>query len=163
MSQNQVYLSFNIGNELFAINVLKVLEVLQKQVITPIPNAPDYILGIINFRGDVVPVFNTRQKFNLKTLDDTETFAVVVLEMLKNNEPYRIGATVDKVKDVITINDEDIKPVPPMTSSFNIEFISGIVRLQQEFILIIDVDKVFSKNEIQSIAQATENEEVPES
>lgn len=162
MSQSQVYLSFNIGNELFAINVLKVLEVLQKQIITPIPNAPDYILGIINFRGDVVPVFNTRQKFNLKSLEDTESFAVVVLEMLKNNEPYRIGATVDKVKDVITINDEEIKPVPPMNSSFNIEFISGIVRLEQEFILIIDVDKVFSKNEIQSIAQAAGGEEVSE-
>ena len=162
MSQSQVYLSFNIGNELFAINVLKVLEVLQKQIITPIPNAPDYILGIINFRGDVVPVFNTRQKFNLKSLDDGETFAVVVLEMLKNNEPYRIGATVDKVKDVITINDDEIKPVPPMNSSFNIEFISGIVRLQQEFILIIDVDKVFSKSEIQSIAQAAEGEQITE-
>lgn len=156
---SQVYLSFNIGNELFAINVLKVLEVLQKRAISPVPKAPDYILGIINFRGDVVPVFNTRLKFNLKSLDENDKFAVVVLEMLKNNEPYRIGATVDKVKDVITINESEISPVPPMTSSFNIEFLSGIVRREDQFILLIDVDKVFSKNEMIIIPEVAENTE----
>jgi len=106
---NQVYLSFNIGNELYAINVLKVLEVLQKQEITPVPNAPEYIMGIINFRGEVVPVFNTRVKFNLKSLNETDAFAIAVLDLEKNGEPFRIGATVDWVKDVITISDNDIK------------------------------------------------------
>jgi purine-binding chemotaxis protein CheW len=159
---SQVFLSFNIGNELFAINVLKVLEVLQKQTITPVPNAPAYILGIINFRGDVVPVFNTRQKFNLKLLDESQSFAVVVLDLVKNNEPFRIGATVDKVKDVITINDDEIKPVPPMSSSFNSEFLSGIVRRDDQFILLIDVDRVFTQSELQTISQSTENEEAGE-
>jgi purine-binding chemotaxis protein CheW len=155
---NQVYLSFNIGNELFAINVLKVLEVLQKQDITPVPNAPDYIIGIINFRGEVVPVFNTRVKFNLKSLNETESFAIAVLDLVKNNEPFRIGATVDWVKDVITIDDNDIKPVPPMSSSFNTDFLTGIVRMEDRFILLIDVDKVFTQTEILKIAEATENE-----
>lgn len=159
---NQVYLSFNIGKELFAINVLKVLEVLQKQKITPVPNAPEYILGIINFRGEVVPVFDTRQKFNLRSTNDTNSFAVVILDMVKNNESFRIGATVDKVKDVITINDEDVKPVPPMSSSFNAEFLSGIVRLQDEFMLLFDVDKVFTKSELQSISQTTGNDKAIE-
>lgn len=155
---SQVYLSFNIGNELFAINVLKVLEVLQKQKITPVPNAPDYILGIINFRGEVVPVFDTRQKFNLKSVNETNSYAVVILDMTKNGDSYRIGATVDKVKDVITIKDEDIKPVPPMSSTFNAEFLSGIVRLQEEFMLLFDVDQVFTKTELQSISQTTAGE-----
>ena len=156
---SQVYLSFNIGNELFAINVLKVLEVLQKQTISPVPKAPDYILGIINFRGDVVPVFNTRLKFSLKSHDENDKFAVVVLEMLKNGEPYRIGATVDKVKDVITISDDEILPVPPMTSSFRTEFLSGIVRRDDQFILLIDVDKVFTKSEMNTITEVAERSE----
>lgn len=152
-----VYLSFSIGKELFAINVLKVLEVLQKRAISPVPKAPDYILGIINFRGDVVPVFNTRLKFNLKPLDENEKFAVVVLEMVKNGETYRIGATVDKVKDVITINESEIAPVPPMTSTFDAEFLTGIVRREDQFILLIDVDKVFKKSEISIINEVAEN------
>jgi purine-binding chemotaxis protein CheW len=159
---SQVYVSFNIGNEVFAINVLKVLEVLQKQSISPVPKAPDYILGIINFRGDVVPVFNTRLKFNLKSLGENEKFAVVVLEMKKNDETYRIGATVDKVKDVITINESEISPVPPMTSSFDTEFLSGIVRRDDQFILLIDVDKVFTKSEISAITDVTEKGEAEE-
>lgn len=155
---SQVYLSFNIGNELFAINVLKVLEVLQKQAITPVPNAPEYIMGIINFRGEVVPVFNTRIKFNLKSLNETDSFAIAVLDLVKNGEPFRIGATVDWVRDVITINETDIKPVPPMNSSFNTDFLTGIVRMDDRFILLIDVDRVFTQNEIQKIVEATENE-----
>jgi purine-binding chemotaxis protein CheW len=154
---NQVYLSFNIGNELFAINVQKVLEVLQKQTITPVPNSPEFITGIINFRGEVVPVFDTRIKFNLHSHSENDSFAIVVLDLIKNNEPFRIGATVDRVRDVITINTEDIKPVPPMSSSFNTEFLSGIVRLNDQFILLIDVDKVFSQNEIQTISDVSES------
>lgn len=154
---NQVYLSFNIGEELFAINVLKVLEVLQKQDITPVPNAPYYIMGIINFRGDVVPVFDTRVKFNLKSVNTTESFAIAVLDLVKNGEPFRIGAIVDRVRDVITINDSDVKAVPPMDSSFNTEFLSGIVRMDDRFIMLINVDKVFTENEIKVVAEITEN------
>lgn len=157
---SQVYLSFSIGNELFAVNVLKVLEVLQKQDITPVPNAPDYILGIINFRGEVVPVFDTRRKFNLKSLNENDSFAIAVLDLYKNDEPFRIGATVDKVKDVITIGENEIKPVPPMVSTFSTEFLSGVVRLDEKFLLLIDVDKVFTQNEIQTIATVSSEEEV---
>lgn len=158
---SEVYLSFNIGKELFAINVLKVLEVLEKRAISSVPKAPDYILGIINFRGDVVPVFNTRLKFNLNLLGENEKFAIVVLEMVKNGETYRIGATVDKVKDVITINESEIAPVPPMTSTFDAEFLTGIVRREDQFILLIDVDKVFKKREIIIINEVAENNEAP--
>jgi purine-binding chemotaxis protein CheW len=156
---NQVYLSFNIGEELFAINVQKVLEVLQRQDITPVPNAPFFIMGIINFRGEVVPVFDTRVKFNLKGETSNDSFAIVVLDLVKNNEPFQIGAIVDKVKDVIAINDDDIKPVPPMDSSFSTEFLSGIVRMDERFILLINVDKVFTESEINDVAVVAAKEE----
>jgi purine-binding chemotaxis protein CheW len=155
---NQVYLSFNIAEELFAINVLKVLEVLQKQTITQVPNAPEYIMGIINFRGDVVPVFDTRIKFNLPRRVENASFAIAVLDLVKNNEPFRIGAIVDKVRDVITIDDDEVKPVPPMSSKFSTEFLNGVVMLNEKFIMLIDIDKVFSDNEIVEVANIVEGD-----
>jgi purine-binding chemotaxis protein CheW len=145
---NQVYLSFHISDELFGINVLKVLEVLQKQTITEVPNSPYYITGIINFRGEVVPVFDTRIRLNLSPREEKDLFVIAVLDLVKNEEPFRIGAIVDRVRDVITINDDEIKPVPPMGSKFSVEFLKGIVRQDDQFILLIDVDRVFVSQEI---------------
>ncbi len=142
------YLSFNINRELYAVNVEKVLEVLEQQEITAVPNTPEVIQGIINFRGEVVPVFETRIKFNLPARDANSSFVIIVLDLSNENELYRIGALVDKVKDVIEINENQIKPVPAMSKEFNAEFLQGIVKLDNEFILLLDADKVFSSSVI---------------
>lgn len=140
---SKVYLSFNISNELFAINVQKVLEVLQKQEITPVPNAPEFIKGIINFRGEVVPVFDTRQKFNMQPLVNEDIFVVAVLDLIKFNEPFRIGAMVDKVHDVLTVNNSEIMPVPPMASKFDARYLSGIIKRNDQFIMLINTEELF--------------------
>jgi purine-binding chemotaxis protein CheW len=145
------YLSFAISNELYAIKVNNVLEVLQKQEITKVPNAPHGVSGIINFRGEIVPIFDSRAKFNLPETDFNASFVIVVLDLLLNNESFKIGAIVDKVKDVIDINDKDIKPVPPMDSEFNSEFIDGISRVDNKFTLLLNAQKVFTKAELSSI------------
>ena len=142
------YLSFIVCEELFAVNVAKVLEVLQKQRITKVPNAPEYIKGIINFRGEVVPVFESRSKFNLPERVDQESFVVIVLDLSTETEEFRIGAIVDKVKDVINIDTIEIKPVPHMSKDFNSDFLEGIFKLKEEFIMLLDVDKVFSSGEL---------------
>jgi purine-binding chemotaxis protein CheW len=142
---NEVYLSFFLSNELFGVNVLKVLEVLQNRVVTEVPKSPYYIMGIINFRGEVVPVLDTRVRFNLPERDPNDSFVIAVLDLVKNNEPFRIGAIVDRVRDVITINSSDIKPVPPMDSKFNTGFLKGITQFDDRFMLLIDIDKVFDE------------------
>ena len=142
------YLSFIVCNELFAVNVTKVLEVLQKQHITKVPNVPQYIKGIINFRGEVVPVFESRVKFNLPERDDNDNYVVIVLDLEGSGESVRIGALVDKVKDVINIDDNEIKPVPKMSTEFNSDFLKGIYKLRDSFVLLLDIDKVFSTSEI---------------
>lgn len=147
----RTYLSFNICGDHFAVNVEKVLEVLQEEQITPVPNAPSYIRGIINFRGDVVPVFETRVRFNLPERDSTESYNIIVLDVSQGMDSFRLGAVVDKVKDVISINDTDIKPVPAMTSDFNTDFLQGIYKLNSEFIMLLNVEKVFSGEEISTI------------
>jgi purine-binding chemotaxis protein CheW len=138
------YLSFIICNEYYAVNVDKVLEVLEKQEITPVPNTPDVIDGIINFRGEIVPVFETRMKFNLPRREQDISYVIIVLDLSQNNEVYRVGAKVDKVKDVVEIDHEQIKPVPAMSSEFNAEFVNGVVRLDDKFIMLLDIEKVFS-------------------
>jgi purine-binding chemotaxis protein CheW len=162
---NNTFLSFYIGNEQYAINVIKVLEVLEKQHITRVPNAPAYIMGIINFRGEVVPVFETRIRFNLEGRSETDSYVIVVIDLLHENETLRIGAIVDRVKDVINIDDKDIKPVPPMSREYNTGFLQGIFKLNNEFILLLDVDNLFSSEEI-SVLEETNNfkeEEEPSS
>jgi purine-binding chemotaxis protein CheW len=145
------YLSFIVCDELFAVNVTKVLEVLQKQHITKVPNVPVFIKGIINFRGEVVPVFESRVKFNLPERAEESSYVVIVLDLAGTGEILRIGAVVDKVKDVINIDDNDIKPVPKMSNDFNSEFLQGIYKLNNDFVLLLDVDKVFSTAEIEKL------------
>lgn len=150
------YLSFIVGDELYAVNVSKVLEVLEKQTISRVPNAPHYIKGIVNFRGDIVPVFETRDKFNLPTRIDSDTYVIIVLDLSKNAETFRIGAMVDKVKDVLEIDDTEIKPVPTMSKEFNTKFLHGIYKLNNNFILLLDVEKVFTTEEIDALAKTIE-------
>lgn len=152
---DNTYLSFVVGDELFAVNVKKVLEVLQKQPITKVPNAPGFIKGIINFRGEVVPVFETRIKFNLAERDAESSYVIIVLDLQSGNDTMRIGAIVDRVKDVFVINDNDVKPVPQMSSNFNTEFLQGIFKNNERFILLLNVDKVFTGSEIQEMNEVT--------
>jgi len=151
---NEVYLSFLICNELFAISVLKVLEVLQKQVITKVPNAPGFIMGIFNFRGEVVPVFDTRIRFNQEPRKENDPFVIIILDLAKNDESFiRIGAVVDSVRDVIIFNEGDIKPLPPMTREFDTSFINGVVKRNENFILLLNIDKMFSDSEVHDVTE----------
>lgn len=153
------YLSFIVCEELYAVNVIKVLEVLQKQHLTHVPNAPPQIKGIINFRGDIVPVFESRIKFDLPERSDENPYVIIVLDLSKGSDIFRIGAIVDKVKDVITIEDQEIKPVPVMSKEFNSDFLQGIFKLQNDFIMLLDVDKVFSGDELNAIHESGITEE----
>lgn len=147
------YLSFLICGDLYAVNVTKVLEVLQEEHITAVPNAPEYINGIINFRGDVVPVFDTRARFHLPKREESEKYNIIVIDVSEGSDMFRMGAVVDKVKDVIPINDDDIKPVPTMSKEFHADFLQGIYKLNNEFIMLMNVEKSFSDTELKTIKE----------
>ena len=154
------FLSFIVCDELYAVNVAKVLEVLEKQNITRVPNAPAYIKGIVNFRGEIVPVFESRKKFNFPQRPDEDSYVIVVLDLSHDQEIFRIGAAVDRVKDVIYINDQEIKPVPSMSKKFNTEFLEGIYKQGDNFIMLLNVEKVFTGDELSALKETniqTEN------
>jgi len=145
------FLTFMLGDESFAVPVENVLEVLQKQTITRVPKTPPHILGIINFRGEILPVFDTRQKFNQSATTQEEAQIVVVFEIKEGNTKITIAATADAVKDVIEINHSEIKPVPELGLDYDSRFISGAIRRNETFTLMLDIEKVFSTKDLASV------------
>ncbi len=150
----QAYLSFRLNNELFAVNAFKVLEVLEQQDITEIPQTPDYVLGVINFRGEILPVFDTRRKFNMPQREAQQKFVIVVLDLTVDGQKVLLGTTADGVKDVIEVDEKEIKEVPAVGSSFNIEFLDGILNRDNGFIMMLNVDKVYAAENVDILLNA---------
>ncbi|MBN2165332.1 MAG: chemotaxis protein CheW [Marinilabiliaceae bacterium] len=145
------YLSIKLNDELFAIDVHKVLEVLQKQQVTNVPNVPDFIKGVINFRGEILPVIEARQKFNMPLREDEKKYVIIVLDLTTNDRKLMLGVIADGVKDVLEFADDEIKDVPDMGANYNLEFIHGMVQVNNRFLMILNVDRVFSSEEINMI------------
>lgn len=144
----QSYLSFKLGEEMFATNVEKVREILQLTKITKVPQAPDYMLGVINLRGIVLPVIDTRVKFKLPLTEHTENTCIVVLSIEMDNESLMLGAMVDSVMEVFELSEDQIKPSPSIGSKYKSDFITGMVRLDDHFIMLLNMEQVFSTDEL---------------
>jgi len=158
-SQN-TYLSFVLAGEIFAVNVHKVLEVVEMQKITQLPQTPDYILGMINFRGEVLPVVDTRQKFNMSRSTNLEKNVIIVLDLNIKDEPLMLGTVVDAVKDVLEITPDKIKNVPVMGAKYSSELVRGMVKTPEGFIIILDIDRVFSTDLLTLIQETIDEESI---
>ena len=149
-NQSNSYVSFVLNDELFAIRVNNVLEVLQDVEITPIPKTIDYIKGIINFRGEVLTVVESRKKFNMPD-DNIEEEIIIVMELNSKDNKIKLGATADKVKDVVEIPNKEIKPIPDLGLDYNPEYVIGAVKREDTFMMILDADKIFTTEEVDLI------------
>jgi purine-binding chemotaxis protein CheW len=144
----QTYLSFKLGEEVFAINVSKVLNILEMKPITRIPKSPDYLKGVINLRGTVLPVVDLRIKFGLPENEITVDTNIIVLSIEKEGEPIMLGILIDAVREVLEFKTEEISPSPSIGTKYNSGFIKGMWRVDENFIMILDIDKVFSVEDI---------------
>jgi purine-binding chemotaxis protein CheW len=144
----QTYLSFKLSEEAFAINVSKALNILEMSHITRVPKTPDYIKGVINLRGTVLPVVDLRIKFGLPEKENTVDTSIIVLSIDIEGEPVLAGILVDSVKEVLELKSEDIVPSPKIGAKYNSGFIDGMWRVGEKFIMILDIDKVFATDEI---------------
>ena len=146
------YLSFKLGDEIFAANVSKVLNILELTKITKVPKAPDYMKGVINLRGTVLPVIDTRIKFGMTPTEFNVNTCILVLDIDIENESLHVGGLVDAVQEVLEIEPNQILPPPNIGSKYRSEFISGMYKLNEEqFIMILDMDKVFSAEELLTV------------
>jgi purine-binding chemotaxis protein CheW len=142
------YLTFMLGNEHFAVDVIKVEEILEVPKITNVPRSPDYLRGVINLRGNVLPVIDTRVKFNMSETKLELDTCIVVLELEIEGELITLGALVDAVTEVIELQLNDIKPSPSIGSSYHPEFIEGVTRVHDNFIMLLNIGKVFSIEDV---------------
>jgi purine-binding chemotaxis protein CheW len=144
----QTYLSFKMSEELFAINVSKVINILEMSHITRVPKTPSYMKGVINLRGSVLPVVDLRIKFGLPEAENTVDTSIIVLNIEKEGEIIMLGTLVDAVREVLELKDEDIAESPSIGTKYNSGFIQGMYRMDEHFIMILDIDKIFSTDDI---------------
>lgn len=147
MKSNQ-FLTFKLGNDIYAIDVAKVREVLDFPNITKVPKMPEYMCGVINLRGNVVPVVDLRLKFGMPKTERTINTCIIVVEAIIENENSIIGAVADSVQEVIELESKLIEPPPKIGSKLKAEFIKGVGKLNDQFIMILDIDKVFSNDDV---------------
>ncbi|PLY03465.1 MAG: chemotaxis protein CheW [Desulfuromonas sp.] len=143
------YLTFMLGDETFAVDVAKAREVLDSINITKVPQTPEYMLGVINLRGSVVPVIDMRLKFGLEKRDRTVDTCIIVLEIAVDGDAVVIGAQADSVQEVLEISTGQIEPPPRLGTKLNTEFIRGMGNCNDEFVIILDIDKVFTVDELE--------------
>ncbi len=150
------YLSFRLGEEMFSADVSKVLEILEMRPITKVPRSPSYMRGVINLRGSVLPVLDTRIKFGMPATEDTVDTCIVVLNVIMEGEPLTLGALVDSVEEVLELTEADIEAPPTIGSKFNPEYLHGMVKMDENFIMVLNVDKVFSTDELVAVTETTD-------
>ncbi len=154
--EKKTYLTFQIGKEHFAVCVNFALEVLEQQYITPVPKSPKYILGIINFRGQILPVMDMHQKFDIGKAEDNKYY-IIIFEIPFKEKTMTIAGTADAVRDVIELSDEDIQNVPEMGINYDAKFIEGAVKINDKYVMILNSEKIFSMEEINNTAKIMEN------
>lgn len=148
------YITFKLGDELFAINVSQVREVLEVTHITRVPTAPDYMRGVVNVRGKAIPVVDLRLRFGLSRTEDTVHSRIVVMELELAGEAIVLGGIADSVHEVIELEPANINAPPRIAMRWRTEFIQGMGRRGDEFIIILDVNAVFSSEEFAMVTDA---------
>ena len=151
ITETRQYLTFKLGNEVFTTDVAKVREVLDLTTITSIPRTPAFMRGVINLRGSVVPVVDLRLCFDMSKTESTRNTCIVVVEVWLDNEAIVIGALADSVEEVIDLEPQQIQPAPKIGTQIRTDFIKGMGKRDTQFIMILDIDKVFSAEELAGV------------
>ena len=142
------YLTFKLDHEVFALDITKVREVLDFTSITKVPRTPAFMRGVINLRGSVVPVVDLRLKFGMPKTEQTVNTCIIITEVTVDGDTTVLGALADSVQEVLDLGSEHIEPAPKIGTKLNTEFIKGMGKQNDRFVIILDIDKVFSTDEL---------------
>jgi len=153
------YLSFMLGEEIFALDISKVREVLDYKSPTKVPQTPAYMKGVINLRGGVVPVIDMRLKFGMSQTEQTVNTCIIIVEVTIGSESAVLGALADSVREVFDLSHDQIEPAPRIGTRLKTEFLRGMGKKDDQFILILDIDKVFTEQEIALVQGVSERAE----
>ena len=155
--QADKYLSFSLGSENYGLEILKVREIIGIIDITPLPQTPEYVKGVINLRGKIIPVISLRTKFGMPSIDYTDATCVIVVEVrfTDSTERFSIGVIVDTVNEVLDIQREQIEPPPDFGCRINTDYTLGMGKVKERVVILLQVDKVMTESEIRSIRTAS--------
>ena len=151
-NQNE-YLTFHLADEEYGVDILRVKEIRGWENVTRIPNSPEYVKGVLNLRGSIVPIIDLRIRCNLEPKDYSETTVVVILsvENSKNSSERIMGVVVDAISDVVNANLNDIQNTPEFDSSIQIEYIEGLATADNNMLMLVNVDKLLNIEEISEV------------
>ena len=163
ITETTQYLTFTLAEDVFAIDVKMAREILDVCDVTRVPQTPDYMLGVINLRGSVVPVIDMRLKFGMDHVDRTRDSCIVVVDVDVDGESVVVGALADSVREVLDLEPSQIEPPPRIGTRLNTDFIKGMGNLDDRFVIILDINRVFSAEELALVQGLTGGEESEDS
>lgn len=146
------YLTFRLATEEYGLEILKVREIIGMMGITPVPRTPDYLRGVINLRGKIIPIVDLRLKFGMEYKEQTEETCIIVVQA----RGVEMGIVVDKVSEVMDIAGDDIEEAPALGSGVNTDYILGIGKTESKVRILLDIDKVLSGKEVKDISSAAQ-------
>ena len=152
-SESRQLVTFQLGEELYGINIMDVKEIVRVQAVRPIPNAPAYVEGIFNLRSEIIPIINLHKRFHIKKLASSEEeddflSGFIILDV----DGMKLGIIIDRVSRVVTIEKDEIQPPPQMFSGIGTEYIEGVVRQEESYLVILGIRDLFNPKELQKIA-----------
>lgn len=147
------YLTFTLADEEYGIGILKIKEIIGMMPITSVPQTPDFVKGVINLRGKVIPVVDLRRRFGMDAIDYTERTCIIVVEIQGQTGTVMIGIVVDSVSEVLNIKKEDVEETPAFGTRVNTDYIFGMAKIEGGVKILLDIDKVLSAEEAAVLGQ----------
>ncbi|MDR0323641.1 MAG: chemotaxis protein CheW [Treponema sp.] len=152
-SESRQLVTFQLGEELYGVNIMDVKEIVRVQAIRAIPNAPAYVEGIFNLRSEIIPIINLHKRFHIKKLVTSEEDELLSGFIILDIDGMKLGIIIDRVSRVVTIEKEDVQPPPQMFSGIGTEYIEGVVRQEGGYLIILGIRDLFNPKELQKIAE----------
>lgn len=147
------YLTFRLGDESYGLQILKVQEILGMMPVTRVPRTPNFIRGVVNLRGKVIPVVDLRCTFNLASLTDTETTCIIVVQIVRDQTTVVMGVIVDAVSEVLDVRAEQVEPAPAFGTEIDTAFILGMGKIADKVVILLDIDRVLSTEQLSTVNQ----------
>ncbi len=154
-----LYLTFALAEEMYGLEILAVQEIVQMVSITAVPRTPDFVRGVINLRGKVIPVIELRLKFGMESVEDTSQTCIVVVEVDMKGQAVTLGVVVDQVAEVIDVAADQVEPPPSFGASLDTAFIRGMGKVGQKVIMLLDIRRVLAGEELAMAAQMARTDE----
>jgi purine-binding chemotaxis protein CheW len=148
------YLTFTLAEEEYGIGILKIKEIIGMLPITSVPQTPDFVKGVINLRGKVIPVMDLRLRFGMPSIDYTERTCIIVVEISGSTGTVLIGIVVDAVSEVLNIKGDDIEKTPTFGTKLNTDYILGMAKMEGGVKILLDIDRVLSNDELSLLSEA---------